>query len=215
MLSPIQSILACEDPAATERLAKGRTAAVPPNRLPAVAATAVITTKGSGHRRIPCQCNKSAKSGQTPDQMGAGFGQRRQVVSQAGDPENFRIAAEPGPLALGVLACFELRGGDGLFQGELSAQMAKRLLIPERFERLFGPRCALSKKLADLFEKTAIKHCRGTRIQPLMEDGAVRVQADLDVAVSFQRLRLGRRGQGTAGQQTHLQGAGELLHITE
>src|SRR5712691_5912066 len=120
MLSPIQSMFACE-----VRLAKGSTAAVPANRLPA--------TKRSGHRRIPSQCNVGqahgllrpahspasglpARSDQYLSYASAGQGDRLRGVSQAGDPENFRVAAEPGPLTLGVLARFELSRCNGLFQ---------------------------------------------------------------------------------------------------
>ena len=45
-------------------------------------------------------------------QVAASRGDYRRRVSQAGDPKNFRIAPEPGPLALGVLARFELSGSD-------------------------------------------------------------------------------------------------------
>src|SRR5205823_6618201 len=145
-------------------------------------------------RRIPCQCNVGqahglrpahspgsglpARSDQYLSYASAGQGDRLRRVSDAGDPENFWIAAEPGPLALGILARFELSGSDSLFQRDLPAQMPKRLFISQRLEGFLSPGCTVSQKRPDLFEQSAIEHRFDARIQPLMEDRAVRVQAD-------------------------------------
>src|SRR5271168_1253382 len=57
-----------------------------------------------------------------------------QIVAEPLQPQHLRLAAEPGQLALGVIAVGLLSGLDGLFAGEVAAQELDGLLVTERSE---------------------------------------------------------------------------------
>ncbi len=134
-------------------------------------------------------------------------------MAESGQPRDVGIAAEPGQLPFSILARFDLRRRDGLRYRKRSADKLKRLLVAERFKRLFATRAALGEQMLDLFDQAGTKHFRGSRIQSFVEAHALRLEAEFQNAVSSQRFRGRGRRQRIAGEHTNFERAGELLHI--
>ena len=74
------------------------------------------------------------------------------VAAEAGEPVECRILAEPGELALGVVAVALLGLGDGLVAGDLAAQQGDGLGVAERGEWT-AIWAVLSKELDGLLDK--------------------------------------------------------------
>jgi hypothetical protein len=134
-------------------------------------------------------------------------------VAKAGEPVNFGIAAEPGPLALGILAGFDHSGRDGLFEREGAAEVKQSLFIAERFEGLFVSGGALCEESLNFRDQTVFKHSASSRLQALIEGVAAGVQADLEDCVAFERPGFGGRGERLASEQADLESADRLLEV--
>ncbi len=78
------------------------------------------------------------------------------IGTEAGEPMDVGFGAEPGPLALGVLAGAELHFGDGVqFGGGGAGEEGEGLFVAEGLEGLGGGGDAGGEEEADLIEETA------------------------------------------------------------
>ena len=57
------------------------------------------------------------------------------IVSKPWQPVDVRLTTEPGHLSLGVVTVGLLRGGNGLFSTEFTAQVLQCLFVSKRRER--------------------------------------------------------------------------------
>ena len=79
------------------------------------------------------------------------------VGAEAGEPVDVRVAAEPGELALGVVAMALGGGSDGFFAGDLVAQDGDGLGVAERGEGA-AVEAVVFDELGGLFDQAAIEH---------------------------------------------------------
>src|ERR1700756_1359303 len=94
---------------------------------------------------------------------GDGPADDRRVVAEALEPQHVGLAAEPGELALGVVAVSLLRRGYGLGEGHLAAQDAAGLLVSEGVK---GTRSSITGRFAVLRDEAP-----GFVDQIFIEDG--------------------------------------------
>jgi len=105
------------------------------------------------------------------------------VASAALQPVHVGFAAEPGELALGVVAVTLLGLGDGLLAGELVLQHGSGFGIAERGER--AAVCAVSgDETFGLFDESAVEHGGGALVNALVETCAWRVETQAQDAVA-------------------------------
>src|ERR1017187_1112400 len=143
-----------------------------------------------------------------------GLRDRLSIAAEASKPLDFRVFAEPGELALGVVAMALGDEGDRLVAGELAAQHRDGLGVAERGEGAAFKSVGFDE-LSGLFDQAAIEHFVRAAVDTGIELGAGRVEAEAQDAVAgegvaalFPLLRDGR-----AGGERHLDGADDFGRV--
>ena len=85
------------------------------------------------------------------------------VAAEAGEPVDGGVFAEPGELALGVVAMALRGGGDGLVAGDLAAQHGDGLGVAERGEGAAFEAVGFDE-LGGLFDQAAVEHLGGAAV---------------------------------------------------
>ncbi len=158
-------------------------------------------------------------------QKADGGGEGGGVVTEEGKGVGFGVEegffAEPGALALGVLAVAGLGLGDGLFAGELAAEDGESLGVAEREEGAgeVGGRGVAAEGFEEALgfvEQAAVEHLRGAVIDAVVELFPGRLEGEAEDAeagkgVATALLPLG--GEGLLDGEAEGKGAEELGRV--
>lgn len=147
------------------------------------------------------------------DEGGGGFGDIG-FVAAAFEPVDFGFAAEPGELALGVVAMALLGLGDGFVAGEFIAQDGDGLGVAEGLQGTAVVAVAFDE-LRGFFDQAVLKHGGGAEVDAFVELRAGRREADAEDAVAGERVAavLMGFGDGAAGEQRDFERADDLGEI--
>src|ERR1039457_5506340 len=139
------------------------------------------------------------------------FGTICGVVAEVLQPVHFGIAAEPGELALGVVAVSLLGSGDGLGERALAAQMAGGLAVAERAH---GEDLGAvdGKQSPGLLDQSLLEHAGASRIDAIVKGGARGAEAEAQDAVALEGVTAMEQklAHGAGGGGADLDGADQL-----
>ena len=143
--------------------------------------------------------------------QGQSFGLDLRVVAEAGEPMHGGVAAEPGELALGVVAMALLSGGDGGFAGEVAVEDSHCLGVAERGKRAASFTEAVAQHLR-LGNEAEGEHGGGAAVDAGVQGFAFGSEVELEDAVAFERVAAGLPlgGLGLAGGEGDFNAADEL-----
>ena len=114
---------------------------------------------------------------------GAGGGFRPEAV----EPLHFRFAAEPGQLALGVIAVPLLGTRDGLRRRAFAAEMFGGLAVSQRAHgEDIG--AVARKQSASFFDEALLEHGGAAAVDVIVERSALRAEADAERAVALESV---------------------------
>lgn len=134
----------------------------------------------------------------------------RGVGTEAFDPDDAGLGAEPSPLAFGILAGAELHVRDGLGGGCAAVQVIEGLFVAEGFKGLGGGRGAVGEEGAHFVEQAAGPDLFAAKVELAVEFVARRVKGDREGAVTGERREAGSEeviAGGAAGEQAEFEGA--------
>lgn len=138
------------------------------------------------------------------------------IASEAVEPDHFRVAAEPRPLAFGVAP--RHHGGlfDRLFAAHLSSQIAEGLRIAERFEGFGGRGAATGEESADFLDESGGEHLFNAGFDARVEGVARRIEPQAENAIALQRITLPggvEFRKRTAGGENDFKRADQLIGV--
>jgi hypothetical protein len=147
------------------------------------------------------------------ESLGLGEGSGR--VAELGEPVDGGFAAEPGHLALGVLAGGDGGEFDGLREGEVSLDEGQGLLIADGFKGLGRRGNALSEEEFDFADEAGVEDSAGAGGDALVEEGARRSETDLEDLVAFkgEGSIYKELGGGAAGEHADFESADGFVEI--
>jgi len=135
-------------------------------------------------------------------------------IAEACKPVDFGLAAEPGELALGVVAVALLGAGDSLRQRHLAFDGCERLFVAERGQ---GPGVGSVPgcELASFFHQSILEHGCGALVDAGVEGFAVRVESDAQDTIAVKRVASGLPSlcHWLASGEADLDGADELGRV--
>src|SRR5216683_304977 len=143
-------------------------------------------------------------------------GKDLRVAAAAFEPVHLGFAAEPGELALGVVAMALLGLGDGLLKGEFVAQDGGSFGGAEGGEGA-AVRAVAGYESRGFFDEAAVEHGGGALVNALVEEGTGWVEAEAEdvVAGEFVASLLPLLGEGLFGGEGDLDGADDFGDVVE
>src|ERR1700681_4947904 len=149
---------------------------------------------------------------QMPGHQLFGRGYSRGIILKSRQPMNQRFFAEPCDLSFGVAPrglrnCFP-----GSSQRDRAFKVRAQLAVPDEVEWLRLEWDAAAYQAGDFIEPTALQHRMHAPLDPVVQRGTRRLQADLDRAIPFKSRASGLMDFGlrAPGEQADFNGANHL-----